>query len=89
VDVIGETRNKESIQLGVSPRGAIVLFKACQAYAAINGRDFILPEDVKYLAPKVLNHRIIARSAVSLDKSLELIEGIVASVEVPLENMQA
>lgn len=89
VDIVGETRNKDSIQLGVSPRGAIALYKACQAYAAINGRDYILPEDIKYLAPQVLNHRIIARSAANLDKSRELIEGMVASVEVPLENMQA
>ncbi len=89
VDIVGETRNKDSIQLGVSPRGAIALYKACQAYAAINGRDYILPEDIKYLAPQVLNHRIIARGAANLDKSRELIEGMVASVEVPLENMQA
>ncbi len=89
VDIVGETRNKDSIQLGVSPRGAIALYKACQAYAAINGREYILPEDIKYLAPQVLNHRIIARGAANLDKSRELIEGMVASVEVPLENMQA
>lgn len=89
VDIVGETRNKSSIQLGVSPRGAIALFKACQAYAAINGRDYILPEDVKYLAPQALNHRIIARGATNMAKSRELIEELVASVEVPLESMQA
>lgn len=89
LDIVGETRNKDSIQLGVSPRGAIALFKACQAYAAINGRDYILPEDIKYLAPPVLNHRIISRGAANMDKSLDLIEGTVASVEVPLEDIQA
>lgn len=88
LDIVGATRTNSSIQLGVSPRGSIALFKACQAYAAINGRDYILPEDVKYLVPQALNHRIIARGATSMAKSRELIEGIVAAVRVPLESMQ-
>lgn len=86
LNIVGETRKKGSIQLGVSPRGSIALFKACQAYAAINGRDYILPEDVKYLAPHVLNHRIIARGATSLTKARELIAELMAGVEVPLES---
>lgn len=86
LDIVRETRERGSIQLGVSPRGSIALFKACQAYAAINGRDYILPEDVKYLAPQVLNHRIIARGATTLAKARESIEEIVAGVEVPLES---
>lgn len=86
LNIVGETRKKGSIQLGVSPRGSVALFKACQAYAAINGRDYILPEDVKYLAPHVLNHRIIARGATSLTKARELIAELMAGVEVPLES---
>ncbi len=86
LNIVGETRKKGSIQLGVSPRGSVALFKACQAYAAINGRDYILPEDVKYLAPLVLNHRIIARGATSLTKARELIAELMAGVEVPLES---
>lgn len=89
VEIVGETRNKETIQLGVSPRGTIALFKACQAYAAMNGRDYILPEDIKYLAPQVLNHRIIARGAGNLTKAREMIEGIVAEQGVPLEEIRA
>lgn len=88
VDIVSETRDREEYQLGVSPRGAIALYKACQAYAALNGRDYILPEDIKYLAPYVLNHRIIARGAANLAKALALIEDTVAAVAVPLENMQ-
>jgi len=88
VDIVSETRDREEYQLGVSPRGAIALYKACQAYAALNGRDYILPEDIKYLAPYVLNHRIIARGAANLAKALALIESTVAAVAVPLENMQ-
>ncbi len=88
VDIVRETRNKSSIQLGVSPRGTIALFRACQAYAAITGRDYILPEDVKYLAPQTLNHRIISREAATLSQSRELIKEIVATVQVPLEQLQ-
>lgn len=87
VNIVNETRNKDEIQLGVSPRGSIALFKASQAYAAINGRDYIIPEDIKLMAPYVLNHRIIAHKANSIEDSIELIKGIVDTVKVPLENI--
>lgn len=60
VEIINVTRNKKEIALGASPRASIAVFKASQAYSAINGRDYILPEDIKYVSPYVLNHRIIA-----------------------------
>lgn len=87
VNIVWTTRNNDAVQLGASPRGSIALFKACQAYAAINGRDYILPEDVKYLGPRALNHRIIARRAATLQASRELIEEMVATVAVPVESM--
>lgn len=87
VNIVNETRNKDNIGLGVSPRGSIALFKACQAYAAISGRDYIIPEDIRAMAPYVLNHRIIARGTNGIEDSLELIKGIVETVEVPLENI--
>jgi MoxR-like ATPase len=88
VDLVDATRRWESIELGVSPRGSIAFFKACQALAAIRGRDYILPEDVKYMAPHVLNHRIIARGKNSMEQSLKLVGDVVASVKVPIENYQ-
>lgn len=87
VILVNATRNRDSISLGVSPRGTIALFKACQAYAAINGRDFILPEDIKYLAPYVLNHRIIARGINGIEEAISLIKDILGAVEVPLEEI--
>ena len=54
VNIVNETRNKDNIQLGVSPRGSIALFKASQAYAAINGRDYIIPEDINIWHPMYL-----------------------------------
>lgn len=85
MDLVLATRNDERIQLGVSPRGSISLFKACQAYAAINGRDYIIPEDVKYMSPYVFNHRIILRGMVSLKDSMEVIESIINGIVVPTE----
>lgn len=86
VELVNGTRGREDIELGVSPRGSIALFKAVQAYAAINGRDYILPEDIKYLAPHVLNHRVIARGGSSFQVTVDLIRGLTESTEVPLEN---
>src|SRR5690554_137346 len=87
VNIVNKTRNDESLELGVSPRGSIVLFKGAQAYAAISGRDYIIPEDIKYLAPYVLNHRIISRGRTSLKNSIKVVTGIVESVPVPVEDL--
>lgn len=86
--VVAETRTLETVQLGVSPRGSIALFKCCQAYAALSGRDYVLPEDVKLLAPDVLNHRIIARTAGDFTRSRQLIQELVAAQPVPLEDIR-
>src|SRR5690606_18743135 len=51
VELIRETRKTEHVQLGVSPRGSIYLMKAAKAYAFIQGRDYVIPDDVKFLAP--------------------------------------
>lgn len=85
MDLVLATRNDDKIQLGVSPRGSIALFKSCQVYAAINGRDYIIPEDVKYMAPHVFNHRILLRGMVSLRDSVKVIDSIINSLEVPTE----
>ncbi|NLC03685.1 MAG: MoxR family ATPase [Tissierellia bacterium] len=86
LNIVNETRGKTNIELGVSPRGSIALFKSCQSYAAINGRDYILPEDIKKMAPYVLNHRIIARGVNTIEDALSLIQSIVDTVTVPLED---
>ncbi len=56
--VVRATREHESVDLGVSPRGSLALFRASQALAALRGRDFVLPDDVQTLAPPLLTHRI-------------------------------
>lgn len=57
-----KTREDVAVYLGVSPRGSIALMKACQAYALINGRNYVTPDDVQYLLPFVFTHRITLRS---------------------------
>ena len=59
--IVQTTRNHPEVALGVSTRGALVYFKSCQAMAMVNGRDFVIPEDVKRLAAPVLSHRILMK----------------------------
>lgn len=59
--IVQTTRTHADVALGVSTRGALTYFKACQALAMVNGRDFVIPEDIKRLAEPVLSHRILMR----------------------------
>src|SRR6476469_10944384 len=59
LNLVRATREDEEISLGVSPRGAVALQKATQALAFLEGRDYAIPDDVKFLAPHVLAHRLI------------------------------
>jgi MoxR-like ATPase len=58
VKVVRATREHPAVDLGVSPRGTLALHRTCQALAAIRGRSYVMPDDVKHLAPSVLTHRI-------------------------------
>jgi MoxR-like ATPase len=66
VRLVGATREHADVYLGASPRGSLHLYKAAQAMAAIHGRDYVIPDDVKQLAVPVLGHRLIVRSQASL-----------------------
>jgi MoxR-like ATPase len=59
VELVGETRKHPQLEIGSSPRGSLALLHAAQAYSAVQGRSFVLPDDVKRLAPSVLAHRVI------------------------------
>ncbi|MGB9679144.1 MAG: AAA family ATPase [Thermoanaerobacteraceae bacterium] len=88
LDIIDKTRNYKTIELGASPRASIVLFKAVQAYAYIHGRDFVTPDDVKYMAPYILSHRIILKGESKLKNidSNSIINEILKETNIPLEN---
>ena len=89
VDVIRISRNNSAIELGASPRATLALYKTSQALAALWSRDFVIPDDVKILAPFVLSHRIILNPQARLRGRTprQVMEEVVASVPVPVEDV--
>ena len=87
VQVTRATRSHSAVELGVSPRGSLALYRTAQALAALRGRDFVIPDDVKYLAPAVLTHRISIHPQTRLRGRTpeQVITEIVDSVPVPVE----
>jgi MoxR-like ATPase len=87
--IVRATRDHAGVQLGVSPRGTLALYRACQAYAAMQGRDYVLPDDVKLLAPGILAHRLLttARTRMRGQRALEILAEILQSVRVPVERI--
>ena len=87
IKLVDATRNSDHIKLGVSPRGSIALYRASKAYAMVSGRDYVIPDDIKVLAPYVLAHRIMltpkGRSA--LGSSEKAIAQILETVSVPVQ----
>lgn len=88
VAISNATRESERLRLGVSPRATLALMKTSQAFAAISGRDFVLPDDVKAVSVPVLSHRVISRSQNTIrlsDSNEAMIEYIVDTVPTPVE----
>ncbi|TLS35314.1 AAA family ATPase [Pseudalkalibacillus caeni] len=86
VDIVNRTRSNRSVYLGASPRGSLALMKTAQAYAFMHNRDYVIPDDVKYLAPFVLSHRIILKSEATFEgiQAEQIIGEIIQRVRVPL-----
>jgi MoxR-like ATPase len=59
--IVGATRSHHDVALGASPRGSLALYKTAQGLAALRGRDFVIPDDIKTLAPLTLGHRLIIK----------------------------
>lgn len=87
MDIVEGTRTESSFVAGVSTRGAMALYKASQVTAAISGRDYVIPEDVKYVAPYVLCHRISSGSGVQAAETSKFLKKIIENVRVPLEKV--
>ena len=84
-ELIFNTRNNSDLYLGASPRASLAVMKSAKAVAALNGRDFVTPDDIQYVAYHVLNHRIILtpeREMEGID-AREIVEDIVKKIEVP------
>ena len=88
MDIIEATRNDSRIRIGVSTRGALALYKASQAAAALQGRSYVMPEDVKKLAPCVLAHRLTTAGSVKRGEDEALIRELAEKLRVPLEDRQ-
>jgi MoxR-like ATPase len=80
LELVRTTRQDEEITLGVSPRGTVALQKATQALAFILGRDYALPDDIKFLAPHILCHRLIPRGG---RNAKSIVERLLRSVTIP------
>ena len=87
VRVARATRKNADIELGASPRATLALYQSSQAWAAIHGRDYVLPDDVKQMAPHVLTHRLMLSAQAQLRgrRMEELVADIVEVVPVPVE----
>jgi len=89
IRLIHATRNNAAVELGASPRAMLALYNASQAFAAIRGRGYVTPDDIKYLVTPVLIHRIIPKSESRLrgQKAEQTLKEIVDSVAVPVEEI--
>ncbi len=88
VKVARATREHAEIELGASPRATLALYQTSQAWAAIQGREYVLPDDVKFMAPHVLTHRLMISPQAQLRgrRPEEMVADIVDSVPVPVED---
>lgn len=87
VHIVEATRSHSDIMLGSSPRGSIALTSLCKAYALYQGRNYVIPDDVKYLAPYVLAHRLILSHNARVEKKnpKDIINNIVTTIVVPVQ----
>ncbi|MBE6541329.1 MAG: MoxR family ATPase [Ruminococcaceae bacterium] len=88
INIANATRENEKLRLGVSPRASLAMMRVAQAYAAIMGRDYVLPDDVKKISVPVLSHRIITRSHNTIhltNTNEQVIEYIIDTVRAPID----
>jgi MoxR-like ATPase len=83
--IVGATRNHKSIYLGASPRASIGILNGSKALAAMRGRDFVTPEDIIYVAPAVLRHRLVLTPEKEMEEASadDVIAEIIRSIEIP------
>ncbi len=91
VRLVQSTRDYKALANGASPRGSLALFRASQAYAAIRGRDYVLPDDVKFLTPSILAHRVLVHPEASLRgiSAESTIENILKATELKLDDAES
>ena len=88
MDIVEATRTQNGFVSGVSTRGALALYQAAQAYASLQGREYVIPEDIKGLAPAVLSHRISLGSSMNAEAAALRMRKLLAEITVPLESAE-
>ena len=85
VSIIRGTRSRPSISWGASPRAAVALLLCSKALAAIRGRGFVTPDDVREIAPPVLRHRLLLRAEAEIEGATadQVISEVISGIEVP------
>ena len=83
--IVQQTRTDKRIFLGVSPRGSVAMLQSAKAYALLQGRDFVTPEDIKFVAPYVLQHRIQLTAEAEMEgfTPLKVVQRLIDQIEVP------
>ncbi|NJP39362.1 AAA family ATPase [Alkalicoccus luteus] len=91
ISITSATRQHHAVYLGASPRASIAIMKAAQAYALLQNRDYVIPDDVKYLAPFALEHRVLLSSDAKLSETTpsKVVKEVIEQVRVPAGNEQA
>ena len=86
VEIVSQTRKHPDVTLGSSPRGSLALFRASQAWAFYNGRDFVIPDDIRKMVSPVLSHRLMLKQEARLKKinPVEILNSIVSRINVPV-----
>lgn len=83
--IVQQTRTSKAVYLGASPRASVAMMQASKAYALLQGRDFVTPEDIKFVAPYVLQHRLILTAEAEMEgySSVKVTQRLIDKVEVP------
>ena len=86
--LVEKTRSESRFVTGVSTRGSIALYKASQVRAAFSGRDYVIPEDVRFVASHILCHRITTGSGAATDEAQQFLQKVIEDTPVPLETIK-
>ena len=90
VDIVEATRTGEQVVMGVSPRGNLALLRCAKAYAYLDGRDYVAPDDIKALAVPVLAHRLVlGYGSGGTENTVKWMEQILGNIPVPTEEFRA
>ncbi len=83
--VVQQTRSDRAVYLGASPRAAVALLRSSKAFALLQGRDFVTPDDIKYVAPAVLQHRMILSAEAEMEghTTLKVVQRLINQVRIP------